>query len=195
MQSILAEPSVYDEKLLAASTAADDFQGYASGHSRRVADLVDALGRAMNLDGHDRFFLQQAALVRNAGELEMNRDYMGLPRALTADERLDLQRHPVIAEQWCAKNGISRGVQLIVRWHHEWWNGGGYPDGLEGGQIPLAARVLRLADTYSALTAKRHFREAVTSQAARRYLVEWAGIEFDPAAVQALLSLPAVGTD
>ncbi|MBP7377923.1 MAG: HD domain-containing protein, partial [Pyrinomonadaceae bacterium] len=80
---------------------------------------------------------------------------------------------------------------LIVRWHHEWWNGSGYPDGLEGEQIPLAARILRVADTYSALVADRPFRGALTDENARKYLIEWAAIEFDPTVVKAFLALPA----
>ena len=190
MQSIFAEAPVYEAKLTEAATAADLFEGYPDGHSLRVASVVDLIGSVLGLDAHDRFFLRQAALARNCGEMQMNRSYITLPRLLSSEERLDLQRHPVIGEQWCATNDLSRGVQLIVRWHHEWWNGGGYPDALEGEQIPLAARILRLADTYSALTEKRAFREALTDETARRFLIEWAGIEFDPAVVRAFLSLP-----
>ena len=96
----------------------------------------------------------------------------------------------MIGEQETAKLGLPRGVQLIVRWHHEWWNGSGYPDGLDAEQIPLAARILRLADTYAALTASRPYRVAASSEDARKYLIEWAGIEFDPAVVKAFLALP-----
>ena len=79
---------------------------------------------------------------------------------------------------------------LKHRWHHEWWNGSGYPDGLEGEHIPLAARILRVADTYAALTNGRPFRAALASENARKYLTEWSAIEFDPAVVKAFLALP-----
>ncbi len=118
----------------------------------------------------------------------MARDYIAASRVLTVEERIDLQRHPVIGEQSTAKIGLPRAVQLIVRWHHEWWNGSGYPDGLEGEQIPLAARIFRVADTYSSLVSPRPFREAMSPEDARKYLIEWAGIEFDPAVVKAFLS-------
>jgi HD-GYP domain-containing protein (c-di-GMP phosphodiesterase class II) len=108
---------------------------------------------------------------------------------LTEEERVDMQRHTVIGEQEAAKNGLGRAVQLLVRWHHEWWNGTGYPDALEREQIPLAARILRVADTYSALTDARPFNTAISEADARRYLTEWAGIEFDPLIVKAFLSL------
>ena len=119
----------------------------------------------------------------------MNREYIRSPHILNAEERLDLQRHPVIGEQETAKLGLPRGVQLLVRWHHEWWNGSGYPDGLVGEQIPLAARILRIADTYSALVSVRPTRTAWTHADARKYLVEWAGIEFDPALVKAFIRI------
>jgi len=78
---------------------------------------------------------------------------------------------------------------LLVRWHHEWWNGSGYPDGLSGDEIPLAGRILRLADSYASLTASRPFRAAHSAAAARQLIIERAGIEFDPRVVQAFLQL------
>jgi HD-GYP domain-containing protein (c-di-GMP phosphodiesterase class II) len=189
MQSIVAAEMHLDEKLLAVSAEMDRFEGYGAGHGKRVAAIANALGNAFNLSSHDRFFLQQAAMVHDVGELTMNRDYISAGRILSADERIDMQRHPVIGEQDCAKMGLPRGVQLLVRWHHEWWNGAGYPDGLDTEQIPLAARILRAADTYASLTDNRPFRAALSEQDANRYVVEWAGIEFDPRVAKALLSL------
>jgi len=77
----------------------------------------------------------------------------------------------------------------LVRWHHEWWNGNGYPDGLRFEQIPLGARILRVADAYASLTDARPFRSAFTEKQAREHLLEWTGLEFDPRVVRALLSL------
>jgi HD-GYP domain-containing protein (c-di-GMP phosphodiesterase class II) len=76
-----------------------------------------------------------------------------------------------------------------VRWYHEWWNGTGYPDALRGEGIPLGARILRVCDSYAALTDARPFRPARSEQEARRHLTDWAGIEYDPRVVQAFLSL------
>ncbi len=189
MQSVLADFPGFDEKLLRMAPQMDRFEGYADAHSQRIASFADALGAAFNLASRDRFFLQQAALVHDIGELKMNRDYIRSSNVLSLEERLDLQRHPVIGEQETAKLGLPRGVQLLVRWHHEWWSGSGYPDGLSGEQIPLAARILRVADTYAALTSPRPFRSGWSVEDAKRYLIEWAGIEFDPAIVKAFLSI------
>src|SRR5436190_11866295 len=170
MQGIFAEAPQFDEKVLRVSPQMDEFEGYHDAQGRRIADIADRLGAAFNLASRDRFFLQQAALVHDIGELTMNRDYIHAPRRLSIEERLDLQRHPVIGEQETAKMGLPRGVQLLVRWHHEWWNGSGYPDGLVGEQIPLAARILRVADSYAALTSVRPFRAAGSDDDGRRFL-------------------------
>jgi HD-GYP domain-containing protein (c-di-GMP phosphodiesterase class II) len=189
MESILAERPQIDEKLLSISSDMDGFECYTSAHGSRIARIADSLGAAFNLASRDRFFLQQAALVHDIGEVAMNRDYINAPRGLSDSERIDIQRHPVIGEQETAKLGLPRAVQLIVRWHHEWWDGGGYPDGLVSESTPLAARILRVADTFASLTAARPFRPALTPDSALKYMAEWAGIEFDPAVVKSFLAL------
>ena len=189
MQSTTAAESRFDEKLLEISSEMDEFEGYTHAHGLRIATIADAIGKHFNLAAHDRFFMQQAALVHDIGEVVMARDYIKESRVLTPDEFIDMQRHPVIGEQETARRGMSRGVQLLVRWHHEWWNGGGYPDALEGEQIPLAARILRVADSYAALTDNRPRRTAMKDDEARHYLTEWAGLEFDPKVVKAFHSI------
>jgi len=95
----------------------------------------------------------------------------------------------VLGEREASRVGADRAAQLLVRWHQEWWNGAGYPDALRREEIPLAARILRLADSYAALTDARPFRPAMTEAAARTELVDRAGIEFDPSVVSMFLSL------
>ena len=187
MQNIAAKQTNFDEKLLELSARMDEFEGYTHAHGLRIADIADTIGKSFNLSAHDRFFMQQAALVHDLGELVMNRDYIKENRSLTELERIDLHRHPVIGEREAAKRGLSRGVQLLIRWHQEWWNGGGYPDALEGDQIPLAARILRVADSYAALTDDRPRRKAMSEAEARQHLADWAGLEFDPKVVKAFL--------
>ena len=188
MEPTLAKDNNFDEKLLEISSRMDEFEGYTHAHGLRIAAIADAVGKSFNLAAHDRFFMQQAALVHDIGEMAMNREYIRQNRALTETERMDMQRHPVIGEQDAAKRGFSRGVQLLVRWHHEWWNGSGYPDCLEGEQIPLAARILRVADSYAALRDDRPRRKAMSIAEAKNHLKEWAGLEFDPKVVKAFLT-------
>ncbi len=193
MESIFATETQFempsDEPLAQISAAMDEFEGYAHPHGRRVAVIAEAIAEKFNFASHDRSALRQAALVHDLGEMVMNREYIKANRLLRDDERIDMQRHTVIGEQEAAKRGLSRAVQLLVRWHHEWWNGTSYPDALEREQIPLAARILRVADTYAALTDSRPYSVAISASEAKRYLVEWSGIEFDPKVVKAFLSL------
>ena len=177
------------EIFLRLSAKADEFEGYQHPHGARVARLADALAARFRLSRADRAATVFAALLHDLGELSMMRDYIRRAGPLTESERLDLQRHPVIGEQEAARSGADRAVQLLVRWHHEWWNGAGYPDALRGTQIPLPGRILRVADAYAALTDERPFRTARTEAEARQHLTHWAGIEFDPQVVAAFLSL------
>jgi HD-GYP domain-containing protein (c-di-GMP phosphodiesterase class II) len=177
------------EAFLRLAAGVDEFEGYAHPHASRVARLADALAAGFRLSRADRTSVVFAALLHDLGEMTMGREYIKRDGPLNVAERLDLARHPVIGEQEAARAGADRAVQLLVRWHHEWFGGGGYPDALRGEQIPLGARILRVADAYAALTDARPWRPAGTESEARKHLGLWAGIEFDPRVVRAFLSL------
>ena len=191
-RAVMNQDLKLDKELIRLSEAIDKFEGYRNAHAQRIAVLTGAVARQFGLAPHDRQALQQAALVHDIGEMAMNRSYINREGLLTNEERIDLQRHPVIGEQETAKRGLPRAVQLLVRWHHEWWNGTGYPDGLEYEQIPLAARILRVCDTYAAMTDSRPYSLAISAAEAKRYLTEWAGIEFDPKIVKTFLLLEGI---
>jgi putative two-component system response regulator len=183
---------VTGEAFMRLAAASDEFEGYAHPHAARIARLADAVAKQFHLAQQDRAALKLAALAHDLGEVAMERDYIKRAGPLTGEERLDLARHPVIGEQEAARAGADRAAQLLVRWHQEWWNGAGYPDALRGEQIPLGARILHVADAYAALTDARPFRPARTEEEAREHLADWAGLEFDPRVVRALLALPQI---
>ena len=167
----------------------DKFERYENAHAQRVAVIADEIAQEFHLARHDRGSLYAASLLHDLGEVAMEREYILASGVLSDEERLDLARHPVIGEREASRVGADRAAQLLVRWHHEWWNGAGYPDALRREEIPLAARILRLADSYAALTDARPFRPALTEDVARRELSNGAGIEFDPAVVHVFLRL------
>jgi HD-GYP domain-containing protein (c-di-GMP phosphodiesterase class II) len=177
------------EAYLQLAAAADRFEQYANQHAVRIAAIAEALAEAFHMAAQDRKSLRTAAYMHDLGEVAMERDYIQRAGSLTDEERVDLARHPVIGEQEAARASADRAVQLLVRWHHEWWNGSGYPDALRQNEIPLAARILRVADSYAALTDARPFRPAMSEREARKQIIERAAIEFDPAVVSVLLSL------
>jgi HD-GYP domain-containing protein (c-di-GMP phosphodiesterase class II) len=184
----LIEKAAGDAFMQLAKTV-DRFERYDNPHAQRVAAIADEIAHAFHLARHDRGSLYAAALLHDLGEVAMERDYIQANRALDPEERVDLARHPIIGEREASRVGADRAAQLLVRWHHEWWNGTGYPDALRREEIPLAARILRVADSYAALTDDRPFRPSLSEEAARRELTNRAGIEFDPGVVSVFLSL------
>ena len=171
------------------SLRTDEFEGYPNAHATRIAAIADQLAKTFSLGARDRFSLRVAALAHDLGETLMDRDYIRRQGPLSEDERVDLARHPLLSEREAGFAGADRGAQLLVRWHHEWWNGSGYPDGLRFEQIPLGARILRVADAYASLTDARPFREPFSEQQAREHILEWTGLQFDPRVVRALLAI------
>ena len=176
------------EAFLQLARTVDRFERYENPHAQRVAEIADEIALVFHLARHDRGSLHAAALLHDLGEVAMERDYIQANRALNAEERLDLARHPVIGEREASRSGADRAAQLLVRWHHEWWNGAGYPDALRREEIPLAARILRVADSFASLTDDRPYRPSLSIEAAKRELMARAGIEFDPSVVSAFLS-------
>ena len=177
------------EAFLQLSNTSDRFERYNNPHAVRIAAIADELAKLFHLARHDRGSLRVASLLHDLGEVAMERDYIQRSSTLADEDRLDLARHPVIGEREASRVGADRAAQLLVRWHHEWWNGQGYPDALRREEIPLAARILRVADCYAALTDERPYRPAFTVERAKIQIVDHAGIEFDPAVVKAFLSL------
>lgn len=177
------------DRLLKLALETDRVEGYTEPHAVMMARLVEIIGGQMGLHGTDLSALKFAALAHDIGERGMKRNYLLSPNVLTWEERLDLWRHPILGEQAAAEMKLSRQTQLLVRWHHEWWNGQGYPDGLSGKEIPLGARILRAVDSYCALISRRPYRHAIELAEAEQVIADLAGIEFDPQVVKQLLAV------
>src|SRR5688500_17558544 len=177
------------EAFLQLARTIDKFERYENPHAQRIAVIADEIAQSFHLARHDRGSLHAAALLHDISEVAMERDYIQATGALSTDERLDLARHPVIGEREASRVGADRAAQLLVRWHHEWWIGAGYPDALRREEFPLAARILRVADSYAALTDARLFRRSLSEEAARRELMHGAAIDFGSSVVAMSLSL------
>lgn len=167
----------------------DNFEKYTQPHSRLMAELAAHLARRFGLAPPDVDAITEAAMLHDIGLYTMSPAYHALPRPLSFEARLDLWRHPVIGEQQMAKRDAMRHAQLLVRWHHEWWNGSGYPDMLAFEDIPVGARILRAVELCAALLSDRPYRSAQNEQQAVEALTSSAGIECDPHVVKALLAL------
>ncbi len=170
----------------------DAFEQYRRPHAARIAEVAVELAAAFGFDESARLEIRQAALLHDVGERQLNLHFLKLERSLTFLERQELWRHPVVGEQFAVQNGSSVAVSLLIRWHHENWDGFGYPDGLRGEAIPLAARILRVADVWCALTAERPYRPAHRAVEAAEILKKMAGFELDPRVAARLLAHPDV---
>ena len=164
---------------------------YTAGHSRRVAALGHRLAVQMGLTYEEADLIASAGKVHDLGKVAVDPAVLMKPGALTDEEFAEMQRHPALSGQVVAKFAAYGDGWLLVRHHHERWDGKGYPDGLAGEAIPLGARILAVADTFDALTSARPYRQPRTTAFALGVLREGSGTQWDPAAVDALLTLMA----
>ena len=176
--------------LIVATEARDP---YTAGHSYRVALSAVRLGEAMGLSGHQLRALAQGGLLHDVGKFQIPEAILNKAGPLSPEERQIVQRHPVTGFRMCSRLGFLKEELDIVRYHHERWDGTGYPEGLAGEQIPLLARIVAVVDVYDALTSERAYRRAWSHEQARTYILEQAGRQFDPRCVEVWSRLSAGG--
>ena len=158
-------------------------------HSRRVATYANRLARYLGWSRREAYDLVLAALVHDLGKTWIANDILNKSEALSEDERRTMERHPVTGARILIGCDVHPFYVETVLYHHESWDGRGYPTGLHGEEIPLSARILTVADVYDALTSQRPYKAAVSDDAAREHLIKRAGSNFDPTVVQAFLHL------
>jgi putative nucleotidyltransferase with HDIG domain len=158
-----------------------------TGHSTRVAALAERVARGLGFDDDELETLRLGAGLHDIGKLAVTQRVLLEPGALDADELAEIRAHPkhgVALIQWLAT--VRRAVPIVLH-HHERWDGGGYPAGLAGEEIPLAARILAAADTFDAMTSDRPYRAAVRPAEAIAELIRCSGTQFDPRVVDAFV--------
>ena len=166
---------------------ADD--AYTGGeHSHGVVALALAVGDALGLGARDRRNLEFAALLHDIGKIRVPDEIINKPGKLTDAEYEIVKRHPVDGQEMLERvGGVLAQVGIIVRHHHERWDGRGYPDGIAGEAIPLAARIICVCDAYSAMTTNRPYRAALPVADAVAELERCSSDQFDPNVVLALV--------
>ncbi|MEW6106572.1 MAG: HD domain-containing phosphohydrolase [Bacillota bacterium] len=176
-------------RALAAALEAKDV--YTRGHSLRVAQWARACARVLGLGAEEQEQVYLAGLLHDLGKIGVREDILLKPGRLNEEERKEMQSHPVVGARILEPARFPPAVIAAVRLHHEDYGGGGYPEGLVGEEIPLLARIIRVADAYDAMTSARPYREALSAQQAREELSRCAGRQFDPRVVEAFLRIPA----
>lgn len=180
----------YDRTLTALMSALDARDRETEGHSMRVSRLACLLGETIGLSPHQLKALERGALLHDIGKIGISDTILHKPGKLTDEEWRLMRIHPDIGARIVEGIPFLQETLPVIRYHHERWDGSGYPLGLRERDIPIQARIFAVADVFDALTSKRSYREQSTAEEALQYLREQAGILFDPTIVEALANIP-----
>jgi len=177
------------ETVMALAEAVELKDLYTKGHCVRVRDYSLQLARALNLDDNFRRDLIYASLLHDCGKIGISEAILNIEGPLTPEQYREVQRHSVLGFQMTCKIEYLRAASIIIRQHHERWDGSGYPDGLKGKEISLGARIVAIADSFDAMTSSRPYRRALDYQSAIAELEAGRGSQFDPELVDLFISL------
>ena len=159
------------------------------GHSRRVAGMARAIAREVGMEEENLVHLTRGALLHDIGKMAIPDKVLLKEGELTADERELMRKHPLRAYEMLSSIGYLKPALEIPYCHHERWDGSGYPRGLKGTEIPLAARIFAIADTWDALTSERRYRKPWSKEKTCEYIKSSAGNHFDPEVVKVFLGM------
>ncbi len=158
-------------------------------HSRRVATYAQRLARYLGWSREQTRDLALAALVHDLGKTWIANDILNKPTALSEDERRTMEQHPVTGARMLIGCDVDQFFVDTVLYHHEAWDGRGYPVGLKQEEIPISARILTIADVYDVITSQRPYKASLSQEAARERLLLGSAASFDPTILDAFLYL------
>jgi len=181
----------YDATIEGWSRALDLRDKETEGHCRRVTEMTLRLACALTLPEEDLVQVRRGALLHDIGKMGVPDAILLKPGPLTDDEWEIMRRHPTLAYEMLAPIAFLRPTLAIPYCHHEKWDGSGYPNGLAGDAIPLAARLFAIVDVWDALLSDRPYRPGWPAERARAHIAAGAGSHFDPQAAEAFLALTA----
>ncbi len=179
----------YDATIEGWSRALDLRDQETEGHTQRVANLTLRLAKAMGVPDREALHIRRGALLHDIGKMGVPDSILLKKGPLTPQEWKVMRQHPTFAFKMLQPIRYLKPALDIPYCHHEKWNGGGYPRGLKGEEIPLAARIFSAVDVYDALTSSRRYRRAWSKKKALAYIKERSGVDFDPMVVEAFLRM------
>ncbi len=168
-------------------------------HAERVAVYAVATAQKMGFDSETLLTIRRAAALHDVGKLSVNQSLLRKMGDLTDEDIAELRQHATMALEIVESFDWLRGCAPMIRHHHEWWNGTGYPDGLAGDAIPLGARVIAVAETFDVLAHEGGYRQSISEPEALQEIQRAAGTQFDPDVVRSFLLIqpliqPLMGT-
>jgi HD-GYP domain-containing protein (c-di-GMP phosphodiesterase class II) len=179
----------YDSTLEALAAALDLRDRETEGHSRRVAEITVRLASILGIEGDELTNILRGSLLHDIGKIGIQDGILLKPGTLTTEERATMQRHPFYAYNLLKPIEYLKPALDIPYCHHEKWDGSGYPRGLKGSEIPIAARIFAVADVWDALLSDRPYRPAWKKSDALAFLREQSGKHFDPQILNEFLSM------
>jgi PAS domain S-box-containing protein len=179
----------YDTTLEGWSRALDLRDNETEGHTQRVTQSAVQLARFMGFDEASLVHVRRGALLHDIGKMGIPDNILLKPGPLTDDEWVIMRRHPQYAYDLLSPIAFLRTALDIPHYHHEKWDGSGYPAGLKGEHIPLAARIFAIADVWDALRSDRPYRAAWSEEKVREHILSLSGTHFDPQVVEAFMSV------
>ncbi len=179
----------YLETVQALSRAIEAKDPITSGHSGRVSEYAVAIAREMRLSEKKIDRIRYAALLHDIGKIGISDDILQKPGRLSEEEFRHIKEHPVIGAEILKDIDYLRDVAEIIRYHHERFDGKGYPEGFRGEEIPMESCILALVDAFDAMTNDRPYRKALTVEDARNIIREQSGRQFHPQVANAFLKI------
>jgi putative nucleotidyltransferase with HDIG domain len=181
---------LFEQTIEALSKAVDARDPYTRNHSSRVSHIAEAMCRVMRLPENEIERIKWAGLLHDIGKIGIRDNVLLKEGPLDKSERILMNQHPTIGAEIVAPASQLSSEAPLIRAHHEWINGSGYPDGREALDIPRGARILTIADAYEAMTSSRPYRKTPLShEQAVDQLEKFSGIQFDPEIVPILVGL------
>ncbi len=189
--ALMALRKTYMDTLKALVTALEVRDVETEGHSERVVSYALRIARQMKItDTKFLWILERGALLHDIGKIGIPDAILRKKTKLTEEERKKIQSHVIIGYKILNSVEFLRDASKLVLYHHERWDGKGYPEGLKGEEIPLEARIFAVADAFDVMTSNRPYKKAVSIEEARDEIRREAGRQFDPEVVKAFLSIP-----
>jgi diguanylate cyclase (GGDEF)-like protein len=181
------DPEPMKEAIIVLGRAAEAREGHNTGHGQAVSKYAEMIARELGLNQQEITDIAFCGLVHDVGKLVIPERMLTKTEHLTDDEHHIMRLHPALSADIVGSIPGGEHLQYIVRHHHEWYDGTGYPDGLKGEEIPLASRILMIADSYASMTRELPYSPARTVPEAAMELEQGAGTQFDPNVVGVFL--------
>lgn len=181
--------SMFEETASALASAIDAKDEYTHGHSRRVARYSELIAKRAGLEDAVCKKVYYTALLHDVGKIGIPDSIINKPGKLTEEEYDTIKLHTTIGSQILSSINSSPYLSIGARYHHEWYDGSGYPEGLKGAEIPIISRIIAVADAYDTMTSKRSYRDPLPQWKVREEIINGSGTQFDPVFANEMLNI------